>query len=146
MNDSSNRHSIRLVQVLEATIGGTRRHVNDLLFGLDQDRFDLHAVVSLNREPEYRDDIERLKARGVSVHEIEMLRSITPLSDLRAARRMTALFRGLRPDIVHAHGSKGGVIGRRAAAAAGVAGIVHTAHVYPFQWAPPSSRLAGSAQ
>jgi glycosyltransferase involved in cell wall biosynthesis len=58
----------------------------------------------------------------------ELVRPVHPWKDVLALRRLTALFRGRRPDIVHTHSGKAGVLGRLAAARARVPIIVHTIH------------------
>ncbi len=58
---------------------------------------------------------ESVKATG-----IPMARAITPLADLRSLVRLWTLFRRERPDIVHSHTPKGGLLGTIAATAAGV--------------------------
>src|SRR5882762_1036473 len=58
----------------------------------------------------------------------ELVRPVHPWSDWRAFRRLTELFRAHRPDIVHTHSGKAGVLGRIAAHRAGVPVIVHTIH------------------
>jgi len=58
----------------------------------------------------------------------ELVRPIHPWKDCIAMKRLTALFRSSRPDIVHTHSGKAGVLGRLAAARAGVPLIVHTIH------------------
>lgn len=55
-------------------------------------------------------------------------RAPRPLDDLRALRAVTAELRRRRPDVVHTHTAKAGVIGRLAARAAGVPHVVHTFH------------------
>jgi glycosyltransferase involved in cell wall biosynthesis len=45
-----------------------------------------------------------------------------------AWRRLTELFRARRPEIVHTHSGKAGILGRLAAARAGVPIILHTIH------------------
>jgi glycosyltransferase involved in cell wall biosynthesis len=57
---------------------------------------------------------------GVRTFGLPMPRRITPGEDLKTVARMTRLFRELRPDIVHAHTPKGGLLGMMAAAAARV--------------------------
>jgi glycosyltransferase involved in cell wall biosynthesis len=58
----------------------------------------------------------------------ELVRPVHPLKDWLALRKLTRLFREDKPDIVHTHSGKAGVIGRLAAARAGVPVIVHTVH------------------
>ncbi len=58
----------------------------------------------------------------------ELVRPVHPWKDFLALRRLTNLFHARRPDIVHTHSGKAGVLGRLAAARAGVPIIVHTIH------------------
>ena len=55
-------------------------------------------------------------------------RSISPLSDFRAFRRLVTTLRNLAPDVVHTHMAKAGVVGRLAAWIARVPVRVHTYH------------------
>ncbi|HEV8335730.1 MAG TPA: glycosyltransferase family 4 protein [Candidatus Polarisedimenticolia bacterium] len=69
----------------------------------------------------------------------ELIREAEPWSDFRALVRLTAIFRAARPDIVHTHSSKAGILGRWAAHLAGVPAIVHSVH--GFGVTPGQSRL-----
>lgn len=65
-----------------------------------------------------------------------LVRPVAPWQDLRAWCELTRRFRQQRPDIVHTHSGKAGVVGRLAAHRAGVPVIVHTIHgpsFGPFQ-------------
>jgi glycosyltransferase involved in cell wall biosynthesis len=126
---------IKVILVLEATQGGTRRHVMDIVDGLAVERFDLLPVVSPRADGEFQPDLERMWTQGRRVVVVPMRRNPSPLRDLVALFRLWRLFRRERPDVVHAHGSKGGLLGRLAGRLAGVPRIYHTPHVYPFQWA-----------
>lgn len=67
-----------------------------------------------------------------------LVRPVHPWQDYLALRDLTRLLRKRRPDIVHTHSSKAGVLGRLAARRAGVPVIVHTIHgpsFGPFQGA-----------
>ncbi len=57
-----------------------------------------------------------------------LVRAVHPLRDWLALRDLTALLRERRPDIVHTHSSKAGILGRLAAQRAGVPIILHTIH------------------
>lgn len=68
----------------------------------------------------------------------ELIRPVSPWHDWLALRKLNRLLRSQRPDIVHTHSGKAGVLGRLAAHAAGVPIIVHTIHgpsFGPFQGA-----------
>jgi glycosyltransferase involved in cell wall biosynthesis len=58
----------------------------------------------------------------------ELVRPVRPLKDLRALLHLTRLFQATRPDIVHTHSGKAGILGRFAARRAGVPVILHAIH------------------
>ena len=66
----------------------------------------------------------------------EMGREISPLKDLKAFLKLCAIIRAERPDIVHTHASKAGILGRWAAFACRLAGVkakvIHTPHGHVF--------------
>ncbi len=77
--------------------------------------------------------LERARAGGVPVEVIpELRRAIHPWRDLRSYYRIKAALRRFRPDVVHTHSAKGGILGRAAAWALRVPAIVHTVHGAPF--------------
>lgn len=124
---------VHVVEVLEATVGGTRRHVLQLLRGLRERGRAVTLVASAERDARFRKDMARLEAEGVRVIEVPMKRRLAPLSDLRALLRLRALFRSLPCDVVHTHASKAGALGRPAARWSGIRRIVHTPHTFHFQ-------------
>lgn len=132
---------LKVAICLESTIGGTRKHVRELALGLDPRSFDVHLVVSLRRGRELLFDADALSHRGVRMHVIPMSRSISPIEDLPSLRRLVRLFRNERFDVVHTHSAKAGFLGRLAARIAGVPRIIHTPHVWPFQWAHGLARM-----
>ena len=62
----------------------------------------------------------------------ELVRELEPVNDYKAYRRLIRYFREEQFDVVHTHTSKAGIIGRLAAAAAGVPVVVHTVHGQAF--------------
>jgi len=70
---------------------------------------------------------------GISPVEVpEMKRDISPIDDGMAYRKIKRLIEKFRPDIVHTHAAKSGLIGRLAADACNVPVIVHTFHGHVF--------------
>ncbi len=57
-----------------------------------------------------------------------LVRPVHPLNDFLTLLRLTGIFRSTRPQIVHTHSGKAGILGRWAAHRAGVPIIVHTIH------------------
>ena len=71
-------------------------------------------------------------ATSVPIHPVEMVRSVSPLHDLSATRRLHSLFRRLAPDIVHAHTPKAGLLAMLAATSAGVPLRIYHLHGLRF--------------
>jgi glycosyltransferase involved in cell wall biosynthesis len=77
--------------------------------------------------------MERARSYGYRVETVdEMRRSVLPVKDFRTYHRLVKRLRELRPDVVHTHSSKAGIIGRWAADRAKVPVIVHTIHGLAF--------------
>jgi glycosyltransferase involved in cell wall biosynthesis len=58
----------------------------------------------------------------------DLVRPVHPRKDWSACRRLTQIFSSARPDIVHTHSGKAGILGRLAARKAGVPIIIHSIH------------------
>jgi glycosyltransferase involved in cell wall biosynthesis len=77
--------------------------------------------------------MDRAQGYGYRVEVIdEMRRAILPLRDFKTYGWLVRRLRELRPDVVHTHSSKAGIIGRWAARRAGVPVIIHTIHGLAF--------------
>ena len=63
----------------------------------------------------------------------EMVHPLDPLADMRALRALRATYRQLRPDVIHTHQSKAGILGRLAATAVPDAVVAHSIHIVPFE-------------
>ncbi len=77
-------------------------------------------------------DAEALRL-GIPVRFVpSLVRPIRPHLDALTLVRLVRHFRRERPDIVHTHSSKAGILGRLAAGLAGVPQVVHTIHGFGF--------------
>lgn len=82
--------------------------------------------------------VQRARSGGYRYVELaELIRAVNPWYDARAMRELEALFGELRPDVVHTHSSKAGIVGRFAADRARVPRIVHTIHGMSFNRTQP---------
>lgn len=77
---------------------------------------------------------ERARRNGVDLRIVPSLkRNIYPWDDYRSYRDVVRLLRELRPEIVHTHSSKAGILGRAAADRLGIP-AVHTIHGAAFHY------------
>ncbi len=61
-----------------------------------------------------------------------MRRAVLPGRDFLTYGKLVGRLRELRPDVVHTHSSKAGIVGRWAAHRAGVPVVIHTIHGLSF--------------
>ena len=77
--------------------------------------------------------IDEAAARGVTVVRVpSLVRRISPAGDLRALLNLIRILKAEKPDIVHTHTSKAGILGRLAARINRVPAILHTPHGHVF--------------
>ncbi|MCA9244204.1 MAG: glycosyltransferase family 4 protein [Phycisphaerales bacterium] len=82
---------------------------------------------------------ERAIAGGYAFIEVpELVRAVNPWLDARAVRELRRHYSILKPDIVHTHSSKAGIVGREAAFVARVPIVVHTIHGQGFNRTQPA--------
>lgn len=134
---------LRIAHIIEATLGGTGRHVLDILETCAaRGMGDLHLIHSLQRcDATYRFRLARLSP-AVRVAEIPMCRAIRPLVDLRAAFALTAYLRRHGPfDAIHLHSSKAAALGGVAGRISGMRRIVFTPNAFASSGAVGLKRL-----
>jgi glycosyltransferase involved in cell wall biosynthesis len=125
----------KLCYIVEATEGGVRKHLRDLIrvFSRPEEGFEIHGIFGDRGEPGFREELAQLQISHTLVPPFK--RPIRALNDIRAYTAVKDQLRRIAPDIVHTHSAKAGFIGRTAAQHLGLKNVVHTAHVFPFQWA-----------
>lgn len=117
-----------------AEIGGAQSNLCELLSQL-HNRFELSLIVS--QEGYVTDVAGKL---GVPVFLNRFLkREISVINDIRAFLKMNSFLRKIRPDIVHLHSSKAGIIGRLSCSYLSIPAIF-TAHGWGFTEGVPSLR------
>lgn len=124
---------IKIVRIIaRLNVGGPARHVIALTEGLNKDLYDSMLIYGSLDAGE--GDMSYLftdnDARSVYIPELK--RKIDPSADMRAFLRIIRILKREKPDIVHTHTSKAGIIGRLAALFAGVPIKVHTFHGHIF--------------
>ena len=84
--------------------------------------------------------LEQAEADGYQVTVVRgMRRAVSSWGDWQAFCRLREVLSQLRPDVVHTHSSKAGILGRLAAVRARVPTIVHTIHGISFNRTQPGA-------
>lgn len=73
------------------------------------------------------------RAVDLPIARIDSLRrAIHPWHDYRAASQLRRTLREFRPDVVHTHSAKAGLLGRKVAWSLGIDAVIHSVHGAPF--------------
>lgn len=117
-------------------IGGAQENTVSTVLGLLDRGIDTELISGPTGGSEGSLEGEFAGRPGALIFQESLVRPIAPWQDLKAVRELTRRYRETRPDIVHTHSGKAGVVGRVAAKRAGVRCIIHTIHgpsFGPFQ-------------
>lgn len=112
-------------------------HIGNLKSGIDtyvrntvsifDERFDFVIVNGAddNNEPYIR------KGKVIKNYHISMYRSLNPINDIKAIYQAVKIIQKEKPDVIHCHSAKGGIIGRFAGFITGVT-TFYTPHAFSF--------------
>jgi glycosyltransferase involved in cell wall biosynthesis len=115
-----------LYLITKAEMGGAQVHLLDLMRGF---RDTVKPIVVTGEEGFFT---KETRAMGVPTYVApHLVHPISPVNDLRGVWEISRLIRSVKADLVHAHTSKAGLLGRLAARATGVPSVF-TAHTWCF--------------
>ena len=118
-----------LYVITKLELGGAQTQLLSLIRNLDTSQYNISLFTA-------HDGIlipDALAISGLNVHRSRFLeRSINPVLDIPAFFELVSFIKQNQIRIVHTHSSKAGILGRLAAAVAGVQGIYHTVHGWSF--------------
>lgn len=125
----------KLVIICEALGGGVRRHIIDLLRNLDKKKLKIYFIYNLDRADKIMlQEINNLiEEKEIELIEVSGFNRNISIKDISAFYKVYNHLRIIKPDIVHCHSSKAGVLGRIAAKLLNVKQIYYTPHAYYFQ-------------
>ncbi len=139
MTKPASEQGIRVIKILYiitlADFGGAQTHLKHLVSQLDGDTYELTVAC-----PPSGVLVDYLKKQGIRHIPLPFLRrEISLINDLRSLYQLYKVCKKEKPDIVHAHSSKAGFLGRLGAYFAGVPFIIFTVHGFSFT--PTERRL-----
>src|SRR5258705_10652319 len=115
--------------ITKLELGGAQKVTLMTLERLPRERYDVALIT--NPDGLLVDWAKRIP--GITRYWIpSLIREVQPVQDLATLVSLWNLFRKERPQVVHTHSSKAGILGRWAAWLAGVPNIFHTAHGFGF--------------
>ena len=108
---------MKIVHVITRLIlGGAQENTLLTVEGLHHRHHDDVTLITGPAEGPEGDLFRRAEEQGLKVELMpELIRAVRPATDLRAYRELRRAFRRLKPDVVHTHSSKAGIVGRAAA-------------------------------
>jgi glycosyltransferase involved in cell wall biosynthesis len=107
---------LRILHVLEATLGGTLRYMENIAEatdGLDIDS--AFAYGTARADSRLKPFLQRISRLGWSRYPVDMRREVHPWNDLKAWIQLRLAVADFAPDIIHCHSSKAGALGRTSA-------------------------------
>lgn len=123
----------KILFIIEAMSGGAGRHVQDLILNLDAEKYEIYCIYSENRtDSRFIKQKKYLNNQATLIECNRLNREINIINDMSALLEIVKIIKKIKPDIIHCHSSKAGVIGRFAAKICGVKKIYYTPHAYSF--------------
>ena len=124
---------IKVVTIItKLELGGAQKVALYTADGLGQDqRFESYFV---SGEEGFLDETKNETYKNIKqfFNIPEIIRELNPIKDFIAFFKLWLLLKKIKPQIVHTHSSKAGILGRWAAFFAGVPTIIHTYHGFGF--------------
>lgn len=120
--------------VTQSEQGGAQQHIAQLAQNIDKRLFEVHLAAGGNGW------LFRFFEKEKSWYLKNLVRPINPIKDIGAFLELYFLIKKLKPDVVHLHSSKAGIIGALAAKLGGVKKVIYTVHGFVFLEPMPTTQ------
>ena len=126
------KNNIKILHILEAAGGGVSRHISELACRVAKDKYNIVIVATTRRSKTFQFKIEKMENAGIRVLLLHMRKTLHPWYDALAFCAILSIVRKEKPDIVHTHSSKAGLLGRLAAFFFPGITSIYTPHCFYF--------------
>jgi len=131
-HDNPKRSIPVLHLITRLIVGGAQENTMYTADLLDKNKFNV-SIISGQQTGSEGSLIEEVIKRGIKLSIFpELVREINPIKDTFALVKLIIHLKAEKPQIIHTHSSKAGILGRLAAKIAGIPIIIHTVHGWSF--------------
>ncbi|PKQ45747.1 glycosyltransferase [Confluentibacter flavum] len=124
---------IKVLHISETFAAGVYTYIKDICQYFDSvSEIESFVIYSGKRKDTDIDKFEIDFPKSIRLIEVNMNREISPIKDLISTILLAKEIRKIKPDVIHLHSSKSGVIGKIAAKACPTAKIYYTPNGYSF--------------
>ena len=119
---------IKILYILEATSGGTQKHVVDIAKKISRSEYQIDIIASPFRNKHFVED-----SKGIfsNIYALPITRNAS-ISDILNIWKIRNIIKQNKYDIIHCHSTKAGFVGRIAAYLSGHKNIVYSPHGFMF--------------
>ncbi len=134
---------IKVLHVVRPAAGGMKNHLINLVRYTDKKRFDVTVACPLNTAL-----WDELTALGVQTFPIPLVGELSPTRDYAAVHSLVKYLNQSGTTILHAHSSKGALVGRLAALMARTPVVIFTAHnsIFYEEWPEWKKKLFATVE
>lgn len=124
---------IKVLHITETFAAGVYTYIKDICSFFDKEpRFETYVIFSGKREDTDRKKFHIDFSSKINLIEVSMEREISPFKDFKSYNLISKKIKEIKPDIIHLHSSKAGVIGRIASKSHKAAKVYYTPNGYSF--------------
>ena len=119
---------IKILYILEATSGGTQKHIIDIAKKIDKSIFQIDIIYSTSRNKNFIQESRGIFNRTYGLP-IQRSASFTDISNILKIRQ---IIKQNNYDIIHCHSTKAGFVGRLAAFVSRHPNVIYSPHGFMF--------------
>ncbi|MCX7641442.1 MAG: glycosyltransferase family 4 protein [Elusimicrobiales bacterium] len=123
-------NKIKVIHIItKLELGGAQQNTLYTVTNLSKEKFDVKLISGIGGMLD-KEAVTLIEQNIIFIK--DLIREISPISDFRALISLFKILRKEKPQIIHTHSSKAGILARIAGFLAGIKIIIHTYHGFGF--------------